>query len=527
MLLEILSGHQRYTPVNIIGLTDFHGQLDPSTLPFDGINVQVGGAGYLATLFDEEAANLTGQELLVSSGDNVGASPPNSGLLEDMPAIDVENAWGLDATAYGNHEFDYGVDRLLQHQDRANFPFLAVNLVETDTGLAPDWVEGTRTFKVNGIRVGVIGAALETTPELVAAGNTEGLTFLPAAERIREASEMLRRRGIQVQIVVIHEGTSVGSNTVDGNPAVPWEGPIIPIAEALQDTTVDAIFAGHTHRISNLMVGDILVLEGYNAGASFSVAQMIVQGRDVIWAGGSTRVAKILGVSPRPNVQAIVDAANAETAVLRNQVIGTQQFDILRDPTRLSESAMGNMVADAMRQKYPGVDAAFTNSGGLRADLVCSPPSAGEGNCEITWGEAFAVLPFGNRTVIFTLTYEDLHAAFMNGFLPVCDPNIATGRFPQISGLTVDFTCSGTEPVVNGIWLAPEGVGGPLTQLGPGDSVRIVTNDFMYTGGDGFVSFINGTDVLTPGDALLDIVVDYIGANSPVGPVEDGRITGP
>ncbi len=66
------------------------------------------------------------------------------------------------------------------------------------------------------------------------------------------------------------------------------------------------------------------------------------------------------------DVQAIVDDANAQTAVLRNQVIGTQSIDILRAPTRLFESAMGNMVADAMRLKYPGVDAAFTNSGGLR-----------------------------------------------------------------------------------------------------------------------------------------------------------------
>ena len=59
-------------------------------------------------------------------------------------------------------------------------------------------------------------------------------------------------------------------------------------------------------------------------------------------------------------------------------MIGTQANDILRDPTRLHESEMGNMVADAMRAKYPSVDAAYTNSGGLRADLVCSPPSAGE-----------------------------------------------------------------------------------------------------------------------------------------------------
>ena len=61
-------------------------------------------------MFDEELARLPGAGLILAGGDNVGASPPNSALLEDKPAIDVENAWGLDATSYGNHEFDYGVD---------------------------------------------------------------------------------------------------------------------------------------------------------------------------------------------------------------------------------------------------------------------------------------------------------------------------------------------------------------------------------------------------------------------------------
>ena len=67
-------------------------------------------------MFDEEVASLPGPACSWPSGDNVGASPPNSGLLEDMPAIDVENAWGLDATSLGNHEFDYGVERLLPHR---------------------------------------------------------------------------------------------------------------------------------------------------------------------------------------------------------------------------------------------------------------------------------------------------------------------------------------------------------------------------------------------------------------------------
>ena len=91
-------------------------------------------------MFDEELASLPGPGLILAGGDNVGASPPNSLLLEDMPAIDVENAWGLDATSYGNHEFDYGVERLLRQQARAHFPFLATNIVETATGELPDWV---------------------------------------------------------------------------------------------------------------------------------------------------------------------------------------------------------------------------------------------------------------------------------------------------------------------------------------------------------------------------------------------------
>ena len=110
--------------------------------------MSVGGAAQLATMFDEESAPFPEGALLLAAGDNVGASPANSGLLEDMPAIDVENAWGLDATSYGNHEFDYGIERLLQHQERANFPFLGANIVDEATMENPDWVQGTRRVRV-------------------------------------------------------------------------------------------------------------------------------------------------------------------------------------------------------------------------------------------------------------------------------------------------------------------------------------------------------------------------------------------
>ena len=524
---DLLDDGHDYKAISIVGLNDFHGQLDQTAATTDGLAYPVGGAAKLATLFDEEASSLPGQTLLLAAGDNVGASPPNSALLQDIPAIDVENAWGLDATSFGNHEFDFGLERILLHQDRANFPFLSTNIVDEDTGRAPDWMQTSKVFRVNGMKVGVLGSTVRTTPELVKAGATEGLLFLDEAKRLRRESRKLRRQGVKIQVVVIHEGATLGANAVDGLPAAEWQGPIVDIVEGLEHTTIDLVIAGHTHRAANTVIAGIPVVEGFNAGASYSVAQLLVKGSDVAWTGAATRTAKNLGVAERPDVKAIVDKANADTAPLRNQVIGTQSVDLLRDPARLKESNVGNLVADAMRAKYPGVEAAWTNSGGLRQDIRMTPPSAAEQPGQITWGEVFAVLPFGNRTVIITLTGAQVREAFLNGFSPTCNPSIATGRTPQISGLKATFTCNGTTPVVTGMWKAPQGPNGPLTPITDTDTVRFVTNDFMLTGGDGYTVFTQATDVLQPGDGLLEVTIEYITANSPVAPVVEGRFTGP
>ncbi len=108
----------------------------------------------------------------------------------------------------------------------------------------------------------------------------------------------------------------------------------------------------------------------------------------------------------------------------------------------------------------------------------------------------------------------------------------AMWRFQQdvshrFQDLKVTYACNGLTPVITGMWKAPQGVNGPLTPIGPADSVRFVTNDFMYGGSDGYTVFTQGTNVLQPGDDLLQVAIDYVTANSPVGPVVDGRITGP
>ena len=133
------------------------------------------------------------------------------------------------------------------------------------------------------------------------------------------------------------------------------------------------------------------------------------------------------------------------------------------------------------------------------------------------------MLPFGNATTILTLTGAQFTTALENGFKPPCgDVAGGTGRTPQISGLKITFHCNGIVPVIDTV-VEGRPRRGPLTPVGPTDTIRFVTNDFMFTGGDGYTAFAQGTNVKQTGDLLLNVVIDYITAHSPVAPVVEGR----
>ena len=114
VLLEVVKGGSSYKPISIIGLTDFHGQLDPTTLAYRRRSTRrSAGRRTWRRCSTRSSPACPGPGCSSPRATTSAPHRPNSGLLEDMPAIDVENAWGLDATSYGNHEFDYGVERLL------------------------------------------------------------------------------------------------------------------------------------------------------------------------------------------------------------------------------------------------------------------------------------------------------------------------------------------------------------------------------------------------------------------------------
>ncbi len=310
-----------------------------------------------------------------------------------------------------------------------------------------------------------------------------------------------------------NSGTFVTATLADGNPLC-----------LTTDDTGLMLHKGRTHGPGSIVVSGDTITFTVPVGALSPAPGDVVRYRADVQSRGITDMA--------PNVDAgdgcskPQSTAEAQHVYTRGfgEVVGTQAFDIRRAPTRLLESAMGNLVADAMRAAGAGIDAALTNSGGLRADFLCSPPSAGEQPCEITFGEAFSVLPFGNLAVLVTLTGAQMEAALLNGVSPACGPATSTGRFPQVSGIQFTFICNGTTPEILGIWKTPAGIGGPLVPLGPADTIRVVTNDFMMRGGDGYTVLASGTDITHLERELLGLLIDYLGAYSPVAPVVEGRI---
>ena len=174
----------------------------------------------------------------------------------------------------------------------------------------------------------------------------------------------------------------------------------------------------------------------------------------------------------------------------------TVTLDSRNATVRAREAAIGNLIADAMRAMSKS-DVAIMNGGGIRAGRVYPPGT------EITRRDVLAELPFGNRVVTVTITGAALRRAIENGLSQL--PN-AGGRFPQVSGMTVEAT-PGRPP---GERVTAIRVGG--APLDDSKLYTVATNDFLARGGDGYTMFASAARQLADSDAplLANEVMVYI-----------------
>jgi 5'-nucleotidase len=531
------------TDIRLISINDLHGNLTPPsgssgrvTLS-DGTTVDAGGAAYLATHVKQFRSQVR-NSVVLTAGDNIGASPLNSALFHDEPTIELLNLLGVKASALGNHEFDEGYKELLRMQfggchpedgcqfrdafHGAKFPFLGAN-VSFDNGLP-----AALPFTVQvsgGVPVGIIGLPLKDVPLVVTPEAVEGLKFGDEVEAINRTSRLLDRLGIKSQVVTVHQG----DNTEGGGPndcrTIP--GPASAIAEKASPS-VDVIFAGHSHQQYNCVIDDPAgnprtVIEGASFGRLLSVVDVKVdqRSRDILRDQVVARNEIVTRtVTPDPAAQALVDEATTKSAPIANAPVGSISADLLRAAAPSGESPLGDVIADAQLAATQGNNAvvAVTNPGGIRTDLAFAGSPVGEGNGVVTYGEAFAVQPFGNIMQTITLTGAQLKTVLEQQWQPQPDGSVQV-RILQVSS-TLHYTWSQSAPVgakVSNITIS----GQPVD---PNASYRVSVNNFLAAGGDGFAEFKNGTD-LAGGPVDLDAFTAYLTANPNLAPPPADRIT--
>ncbi|GHF57142.1 5'-nucleotidase [Amycolatopsis bartoniae] len=526
------------TDVRLITFNDFHGNLEPPagssgrvTLS-DGTTVNAGGAAYLATHVKQLEAQVR-NSLLLSAGDNVGASPLTSALFHDEPTMDFLDEIGVQASVVGNHELDEGYQELQRMQfggchptdgcqfeksyKGANFPILGSN-VYFDNGL-PALLPFTVKIS-GGVPIGIIGATLKDLPTVVTPTAIEGLKFGDEVEAINRTSGWLDKLGIRSQVVLLHQGDNAPTGGPDDCNVTP--GAATQIAKNVS-ASVDAIFTGHSHQQYNCVIDDPAgnprtVIQGASFGRLLSVVDLKIdtRTRDVVRSATKAHNEVVTrDVTPDPAVQKLVDKAVTESAPIANKQVGTITADLKAAGAASGESPLGDVIADAQLEATASNNAqiAITNPGGIRADLTYASSPAGEGDGVVTYGEAFTVQPFSNIMQTITLTGANLKNVLEQQW------TATSTRLLQISS-TLHYAYSASAPI--GSRVSNITVGG--TPVDPNATYRVSVNNFLAAGGDGFTEFTKGTD-LTGGPVDLDALVAYLGAHPGIAPPPADRIT--
>ncbi|WP_406639690.1 bifunctional metallophosphatase/5'-nucleotidase [Amycolatopsis sp. WGS_07] len=529
------------TDVRIITFNDLHGNLEPPsgssgriTLP-DGTKVDAGGAAYLATHVKQLEAQVR-NSMVLSSGDNVGASPVISALFHDEPTMDFLNDLGVKASVVGNHEFDEGYQELLRMQfggcnktdgcqfrksyDGARFPLLGSN-VYFDNGV-PALLPFSIQFS-GGVPVGVIGATLKDLPSVVTPEAIKGLKFGDEVEAINRTANILDRLGVKSQVVVLHQGDEALPGAGPNDCKVQPNGAAATIAKNVTPK-VDAIFTAHSHQQYNCVINDPAgqprpVIQGASFGRLLSVVDLKIdlRTRDVVRSQTKAHNEIVTrDVTPDPAVTKLVDEAKTKAAPIANKQVGTITADLPAAGGPSGESPLGDVIADAQLEATKSNNAviAMTNPGGIRADLTYKSSAAGEGDGVVTYGEAFTVQPFSNIMQTITLTGENLK-------------NVLEQQWGQSGGTKIlqiskslHYTYSAAAPVgsrVSNITIDGKAVD-------PAAKYRVSVNNFLAAGGDGFTEFKKGTD-LAGGPVDLDAFIAYLGAHPGIAPPPADRIT--
>jgi 2',3'-cyclic-nucleotide 2'-phosphodiesterase (5'-nucleotidase family) len=441
-----------------------------------------GGFARLAAVVKAERARAAAagdRVIFAHAGDTLSPSLM-SGIDQGAHIITLTNMVRPDIFAPGNHEFDFGKATFLRRMSEADFPRYAANLREADGTRLPGF-EDRSIMAAGSVRIGLIGAAYDDSTR---ASDPGDLTFLSSVAAINDQAAALRREGADFVVAVAHVTRAQGY-------------------EIYRSHAVDLILTGHTHDLFIDFDGRSAMVESsfdahYVTAIDVAIEVSEDNGRRHATWWPQFRVIDTATVMPDPEVAAVV--AGFEDVLDKHLdtpiATTTVELDSTSALVRTRETAIGNLVADAMRWSAQ-TEVALTNGGGIRGGKTY-PVGA-----TITRRDVLRELPFGNRLVTIEISGAALAAAIENGLSQLPKPS---GRFPQVSGITIEADPAGPP----GHRVSAIKVGGMA--LDSGRTYSVATNDFMARGGDDYTTFRGAKPVLPIADSplLAYEVIDYI-----------------
>lgn len=527
--------------VELIAFNDFHGYLQAPT------GAVAGGAPLLGAWIRRWAAAHP-LHAVVAAGDLVGASPLVSAYFHDEPTIALLNRMGLEFSAVGNHEFDHGAAELLRLQNGgcaddarscaegpytgATFRYLAANVRRLDgSPFLPAYaIKRFRLADGHELRVGFIGAVLRQTPAMVNPAGVSTLRFDDEADAINTAAAELRAQGVRTSVVLIHQGVATAAAEGDRVSECPApSGALLPILARL-DPELRVVISGHTHRsyvchmptaggerwytsagsegryltAIDLRLSETGELRTVQARNQAVVAALGDAPSDGIGSDGGTAGSTPGAVlAPAADLAAAVAADLQRIAPLQQRRIATLRAAFTRQATEAGESALGDLVADAQQAaaRRWGAVLALTNPGGLRGDL------RGDAQGAVTYGDVFAAQPFGNRLIVLRLSGAQLYAVLEQQFRGAAPPRVL-----QVSS-AVRYRWRST---ADGAHLVPGSLRLQGVAVVAGRSYRLVVNEYLARGGDGFSVFSASKDWIDSGIIDADALSSYLQAHDPL-----------
>ncbi len=451
-----------------------------------------GGYAKLATVVKQERAGAE-HSIFVHSGDAYSPSLL-AGMVKGKHTVDMLNAVGLDYMVLGNHEWDFGMDILRERVWESNFPVLASNVVDVD-GLPIDGTVRTAMVTVGSYRVGIMGLVTPETAVLSSAGTDR---FQPVVKTAKALSKELKSQGANLIVALAH---------LD----------VIEDQELVNSGLADVVLSGHDHYFITWDNGNVVWMESGEDSEKVGVMDVHMKtvekrGRKRFNWEADMRIVDTKNVAEDPEIAAKVKEYDAFLTKELDIQIGKTltELDSRKKSVRGGETAIGNMIADAMRG---GVDAdiGLTNGGGIRAKKIYSPGTV------LTRRDILTELPFGNVVVKLGLTGAQIREAIENG---VSQAERTAGRFPQIAGMSFSWNPKADA----GNRVVSVKVGGKF--LDDARVYTVATNDYMAAGGDGYSVLKKGRVIIDASGATLmaSMVMDYIKAKGSVSPKIEGRI---